>query len=244
MKDLTDTKIYYINLDVRTDRKEKFESQAALAAMPPVERISGIHGLKLEVHSNKEIGLQTRVQLITEYRRSHYEIHSIGAIGASLSHIKAWKAFLKTKAPYALILEDDADLPVTFAMMVRDSAKDLPANWDIWIIGWNSSPSDTTKTGSHPFRTVLHFTGAHCYILSRKAAKLLVDEAFPIETHIEFFMNNVAFIHGLNIVRDIRLHMPQLNRIANISDIRKPEGCTVCKVDDKEDLLEARRSNM
>jgi GR25 family glycosyltransferase involved in LPS biosynthesis len=244
MKDLTDTRIYYINLGTRKDRKKQFEQQEALLTMPPVERIEGVHGLSVNIKDDKRIGMNTRVHVITEYRRSHYEIHSRGAIGASLSHLKVWQTFLKSNAKYALVLEDDVKLPATFSMMVKDCAKDLPANWDVWILGWNHSPVDTGKHGQNPFRRILHFVGAHCYILSRKAAKLFVDEAFPIETHVEHYMNNVAFLKGLSIVRDIRLHLPQMDRILNISDVRKPEGCVACHIDDKDVAIEARRANM
>lgn len=244
MKDLTDTQIYYINLDQRKDRRGQFEAQEALRTMPPVERIAGVHGLSVDIKKDKRVGVNTRVHVITEYRRSHYEIHSRGAIGASLSHLKVWEAFLKSGAKYALVLEDDVKLPPTFSMMVRDCAKDLPANWDVWILGWNHTPVDTGKNGQSPFRRILHFVGAHCYIISKQAAKAFVDEAFPVETHIEHYMNNVAFLKGLSIVRDIRLHLPQMDRVLNISDVRKPEGCPACHLDDKDEALEARRANM
>jgi GR25 family glycosyltransferase involved in LPS biosynthesis len=243
MKDLTDTKLYYINLDNRPDRRRMFERQFALTAMPPIERISAVHGLSVDIKKDKRIGMNTRVQVITEYRRSHYEIHSRGAIGSSLSHLKAWQAFLKSEAKYALIMEDDAQLPATFAMMVKDCANDLPPIWDLWILGWSHTPVDTSKDLS-PFKRILHFIGAHCYIISRKAAQAFVEEIFPIETHIEHFMNNVAFLRGLIIVRDIRLHLPQVDRVLNISDVRKPEGCPTCNIDDKQEAMEARRNNL
>ena len=243
MKDLTDTAIYLINLDARHDRLKQFRDQEALGTMPPIQRIPAVHGLSVDIKKDKRIGINTRVHVITEYRRSHYEIHSRGAIGASLSHLKTWQTFLKSKSKYALILEDDAELPPTFSMMVRDCAKDLPSNWDVWILGWNHTPVITQKESS-PFNRILHFVGAHCYIISRKAAKIFVEEALPIESHIEHFMNNVAFLRGLIIVRDIRLHLPQVNRILNISDVRKPDGCIACNLDDKEDAMEARRINL
>jgi len=244
MKDLTDTKIYYINLDKRSDRKEQFEAQDALVAMPPVERIPAIHGLSVDIKNDKKIGMNTRVQVVTEYRRSHYEIHSRGAIGASLSHLKTWQTFLKSGSNYALIMEDDVKLPATFALQVRDCAKDLPKIWDVWILGWNHTPVDTGKKDVNPFKRILHFVGAHCYILNRKAAQIFVDEALPIENHVEHFMNNTAFLKGLIIVRDIRLHLPQVDRILNISDVRKPEGCPTCLIDDKTEAIEARRANL
>ena len=57
-------------------------------------------------------------------------------------------------------------------------------------------------------------------------------------------MNNVAFLRGLIIVRDIRLHLPQVDRVLNISDVRKPEGCPTCNIDDKHEAMEARRNNL
>ena len=65
MKDLTDTQIYYINLDQRKDRKEQFETQEALRTMPPVERIAGVHGLSLDIKNDKRVGVNTRVHVIT-----------------------------------------------------------------------------------------------------------------------------------------------------------------------------------
>ena len=244
MKDLTDVKLYYINLDIRKDRKAQFESQVALTAMPPIERIPAIHGLSVDVKRNTKVGLHTRVQVATQYRRSHYEIHSRGAIGASYSHYKTWQAFMKTDAKYALIMEDDVNLPATFAMMFKDSVKDLPDKWDIWILGWNHMPVDVDKKEGKSFRQILHFVGAHCYLITRNAVKVLIKEMFPIETHIEHYMSNVAFIHGLKIVRDADFHMPQMDRLLNISDVRKPDGCPACVLDDKDQANEARRMNM
>jgi hypothetical protein len=57
-------------------------------------------------------------------------------------------------------------------------------------------------------------------------------------------MSNTAFMHGMKIIRDLRLHMPQLNRILTVSDVRKPDGCPACVVDDKEEAMAARRANL
>ena len=236
MKDLTDVNIYYINLDSLQDRKKKFEEQPALAAMPPVHRISGVVGASLETFKNKDIGVLTRVQVLTEYRRSHYEIHSKGALGASLSHIKAWKTFLDSKAEYALILEDDVELPATFAMMVKDAAIQLPSEWGVWTIGWWGKSYNHKLTKDLPgtsFKKVIHFIGAHCYIVTRKAAKILLDEALPIETHIEHYISNVALLHKFSVVRQPQFHLTQFS---NKSSVRKSEGCTTCDVNREHGL--------
>lgn len=244
MKDLTDTRIFYINLQNRIDRRKHFESQAALLTMPHVQRIPAVQGSSVDVFNDRRLGANTRVQIITEYRRSHYEIHSRGAIGASMSHLLAWKTFLKTDAKYALILEDDVELPATFSMMVRDSAKDLPADWDIWILGWNHIPVDLENKTTHAFKQIMHFIGAHCYIITRNTAKILVENMFPIETHVEHYMSNMAFLKKLKIVRDTRLYIPQIDYHIMESDIRKADGCPACVVNDKKTAIEARVLNM
>ncbi len=245
MKDLCDVKAYYINLPGRADRKKKFLSQEALTILPPPTYIPAVKGSELDVRMDKRIGVLTKVQVITEFRRSHYEIHSKGALGASLSHLKAWKAFLKSGASHALILEDDAELPPTFALMVRDIMKGLPSSWGIWLLGWNHDPRDrpTEVDDKSQFREVLQFVGAHAYIITRHAAQLLVKEALPIETHVEYYMSNVALLHSFKIIRNLNLAVKQMDRVKNKSDVRKPEGCVACAVDDKDEAVAARDAN-
>jgi predicted fused transcriptional regulator/phosphomethylpyrimidine kinase len=67
---------------------------------------------------------------------------------------------------------------------------------------------------------------------------------FPIETHIEHFMSNVAYMNNLRIVRNIGFHVAQIDRTRNVSDVRKPEGCPTCIVDDNVQANDARRKNM
>ena len=83
-----------------------------------------------------------------------------------------------------------------------------------------------------------------CYIIKREAAKILVEEAFPIENHIEHFMSNVTYLHHLRILRHTMLYVPQMDRVLTVSDVRKPKGCPTCKIDDKHDEIHARIINM
>ena len=244
MKDLTDAVLYCINMKNRPDRRKLFNSQPALQTLPPIQYVDAIQGSKLNVTNDKRIGLQTRIQVLTQYRRSHYEIHSYGALGASLSHLKAWTEFLKTDSKYALIMEDDADLPTTFSVQVKDCLASLPSSWDILLLGWNYMPRDRHLHQNTSYREVLQFVGAHCYIVSRKAARALVNEALPIETHVEYYMTNTSFIHHLKILRSIHLQIKQMDRVKNRSDVRKPDGCPVCIVDDKEEATTAREETL
>ena len=243
MKDLTDAICYCINLKNRPDRRRLFMNQSALEILPKIHYIDAVAGNTLDVRNDDRIGILTRVQVLTNYRRSHYEIHSKGALGASLSHLKTWKAFLASSADYALIFEDDAELPPTFSFRVRDCLAQSPPPWDIWILGWNHGSHDYKHSHNDTFKEVIKFVGAHCYLITRKAAKILVENALPIETHIEHYMCNTAFLNNLKIIRHPLLHIAQIDRKRNVSDVRKPEGCPVCIVDDNSELIKAREAS-
>jgi hypothetical protein len=55
-------------------------------------------------------------------------------------------------------------------------------------------------------------------------------------------MCNTAFLHKLKIIRHPLLHITQIDRIRNISDVRKPEGCPVCIIDDNSEAVKAREA--
>jgi hypothetical protein len=119
-------------------------------------------------------------------------------------------------------------------MMVKDVAKDLPSEWGVWTLGWwgkTYNPKLTKDIPGTSFKKVIHFIGAHCYIVTRKAAKILLDEAFPIETHIEHYISNVALLHNFPVIREPALHLTQF---ANKSSVRKPDGCSTCNVNREE----------
>jgi GR25 family glycosyltransferase involved in LPS biosynthesis len=78
-------KIYYINLDKRTDRLEEFERDV-------------IEGLELDKDKFKRISAIDTSGLIIE---------NPGRVGCSLSHIKIWQDIVDCGYESALIFEDD-----------------------------------------------------------------------------------------------------------------------------------------
>ena len=40
--------------------------------------------------------MATKLRIYRNYRRSHYEIATLGAVGATLSHARVWDPFLKS----------------------------------------------------------------------------------------------------------------------------------------------------
>lgn len=121
-----DVRCFLINLDRSPDRLATMDARLRALALP-YERVPGVDGLKLP---DAEFAWQTRVNRF-------YKPLSRGEVGCHLSHLEALKRLVASGAPYALILEDDAELPdglpglIERALARRDTESDPRARWDV-----------------------------------------------------------------------------------------------------------------
>lgn len=201
--------VFVINLDRRTDRWSQFQKQPTLDEFASVKRFSAVDGSKLDMARDERISLLTRQRIARHYRRSHYEINTLGAIGASLSHIGVWKRFLESSAQYCIVFEDDTVVSKKDLAKIDKLLVTLPPDWDMWLLGTHAWMFEGVPLTASPkgWWKVRQFTGAHAYILSRRGAELLLQEPFPIECHIEFYICAVAQLKGLRIIRHPTLRM-------------------------------------
>lgn len=229
---------YVINLDRRPDRWETFQQQPLFHEFTNIARFPAVDGKTLDWKQDDRISYQTRKNIETNYRRSHYEINSLGAIGASLSHIGIWKKFLSTDATYCLVFEDDTLLKPEELKLIDALCKSpsMP-DWNLWLIGHHNwmlegKPVDAKKPDE--WWSVDVFTGAHAYIIDRVAAEKLLAQPFPIETHIEYYMSNVAHQKGFKIVRHkgLRVGYSYEETGTDDSDTMIKNTCPVCYVPD------------
>jgi len=93
IKDITELPVYIINMDERKDRWKRAMSSEAIRKFKNLQSISATNGKELKYRTEKRISMGTRLRIFRNYRRSHYEIATLGAIGASISHIRTWQKF-------------------------------------------------------------------------------------------------------------------------------------------------------
>lgn len=231
--DFKNMPVYVINLDRRSDRWEIFAKQPVVKDFLGLERFSATDGKLLDEVHDSRISMHTRENIRRNIRRSHYEINTVGACGASFSHIGCWKKFLETEEPYCMIVEDDCLMTKEVFEDAKVLAKRIPKNFDIWILGYHrlSGLGKSYAPGS-PWLLVDRFTGAHCYILTRKAAECLLKECFPIENHIEFYITNCARTNNLVFLKHSQFRVPQMveETLENDSDTVSAASCPLCKV--------------
>jgi len=217
---LEDLQILVISLDRRPDRWAKFVGGAQAAGVQDkIQRLSAVDAKEFVAYKHPAVSLLTSYNIKNGIRRAHYEIDKDGAVGASLSHIKAWNFLQNSSAPALIVFEDDAKLPVNFKERIKTVLADLPADWD--IVTFSNTRFQGGITGCSPIEgsvwsSCTSLMGAHAYMISRRGAQLLLARAYPIEMHVDAYM---AFMARMNHVKMIWHSSLDINQEFNDSDI-------------------------
>lgn len=180
--------LYFINLSRRGDRREAMEKQA--------QRL-GLDLTRLEA-------LDARTAEMGELEHWFQEGGPLGVIPkgdqcCSLSHRIAWTRLVESGAAYAAVLEDDVSLSMR-APQVLKNAGWIPQGIDLIKLehygpaGQSVLLSDFRDVGQgfRLGRMRSRHTGAAAYILSRRAAQLLLQITrfdLPVD-HLLFNPNN------------------------------------------------------
>ena len=103
----------------------------------------------------------------------------LGEIGCSLAHIYCWRAAALVQHHYAVILEDDAIVPDTFAADIPrliSRIETIDKNWDLIYLGRVRLNLDSPVASD-----IVRPGYSHCtygYVLSRKGAQILAAASF------------------------------------------------------------------
>jgi len=240
--DIFNIPTYVVSMKEREDRWKRFTDQPAVGMLKRIKRSMAVNGKKLDPLNDRRISVRTRLNIFRNYRRSHHEIATMGAVGCSLSHIEIWKKFLKSGANYCLVMEDDAILTETILNSINELIPSLPREWGIWLLGCYKPNLVHEAMDSKPWNRIYNFTASHAYLMTRAAAKICLDDATPIESHIDHYMSNISILKNNLIVQrpDIHIEFFKKERVeksptttvdSNTSQHKK-NGCPVCKVPD------------
>lgn len=118
--------LYVINMQRSVDHWQSIQSDLIAHGVVPV-RIPAVDGQKIDDSQLVPMGVSLRTALVLigggQVRNSHWMIDANGAVGCTLSHIRAWQTPRdKDTASYALVLEDDATIE---AQNLPDAIADL-----------------------------------------------------------------------------------------------------------------------
>tara|TARA_B110001452_G_scaffold265582_1_gene270527 strand:+ start:1496 stop:2302 length:807 start_codon:yes stop_codon:yes gene_type:complete len=196
---------FLINLAYRKDRLEHFKQKYTQANIHiPLHIHTAVNGkeLKLEdIHITRLAKKEINDAQTLGYRTKHYQL-TMGGIGCYLSHVGLWNFIYNKGIDYALIFEDDANIPPDFIENLNISIKNMnkaDPDWDILFL-------DALCRDCIPYQDnivkINKFYLMHAYIIRRKAIKKMFDYKmlFPINQQIDWCIGSHSDILNLYTV--------------------------------------------
>jgi glycosyl transferase family 25 len=171
--------IFVINLDRDVERMDALTRSLERLALP-FERVSAVLG--------KEVpDWEQLVDAELYAARNRRAMPRAGEVGCYLSHLKAMETFLRTDAPWCVILEDDVEVgPECVAVLAALGRQD---DWDLAKLFCFHSGLPVRKralTATH--HLVVHLTrttSSAAYAVNRRAAKTLLKSMRPISGQVD-----------------------------------------------------------
>ena len=191
--------VYVINCEVHAKRLKKFRKYASGAKLSSCREVC-VNGKAFT--EDFLCDLKKRKMLSTKADISPIEV------AICFSHINVWRRFYDTCAPYALIIEDDAQVAKNFKTLLEGTLselKDAGENFSIlylWNGNWGKTLKQAEKVLDVKIRSkrveVIEETsedfnpGAVAYVLTRGFTKRLLSKVFPISIPIDIYMADTA----------------------------------------------------
>jgi glycosyl transferase, family 25 len=177
---------FVINLDCSTDRMRVCSRQLEELGLA-WQRIAAIEGASLGEPPWPGVDAD-------RFERIIGRALSPNEIGCALSHVRAMQAFLDSKVPCAIILEDDFFVPdaATFPGIVDDLMR-IPHAWDhVKLSGRRYSgavPQARLRNGFILAAPIFRLSNAVGYLLNRRAARVILRALFPIDSCFDHLLD-------------------------------------------------------
>ena len=171
--------IYVINLDRDAERMSSIRANLEALGLP-FERLPAVVG--------KDVPEWEKLVDLPAYAwRNRLDTPRAGEVGCYLSHLKAMETFLRTDAPWCVILEDDVKVLPACAEVLRCLAE--KDDWDlVKLFNFHSGMPVTKRALAGGHRLVAHLTrttSSAAYVVNRRAAETLVKSMRPISEQVD-----------------------------------------------------------
>jgi len=181
------SKIYYINLDRRTDRNENVKKLIKRHGLEHMtERVSAVDGKKLNLDLIPETIITKKgIENAKNKTMKTGVPMTSGGIGCAISHKNIWDMINRNNIGAALILEDDIRMDNNFNDLIKKYSKLAPTSYDVLFLGYHpGSIKHVDVSSPDTFVRATRVYGTFGYIVSLKGAKQLL-KLFPIEDQID-----------------------------------------------------------
>ena len=137
--------------------------------------IPGINGETLDLSTLEDNGELNHINDMNKLTR--------GQVGCFLAHRKAWAHLAQSDEEYAFIIEDDCNLRPAqqhLDLLINGITEANKFKWDVLYVSRNPAFCKTRKRLGDFILQVGKTWGLFAYVLTKKAAKELLDTSYPI----------------------------------------------------------------
>lgn len=171
--------IYVINLDRDAERMSSIRANLEALGLP-FERLPAVVG--------KDVPEWEKLVDLPAYAwRNRLDTPRAGEVGCYLSHLLAMETFLRTDAPWCVILEDDVEVLPACAEVLQSLAEQ--DDWDlVKLFNFHAGMPVTKRALAGGHRLVAHLTrttSSAAYVVNRHAAATLLKSMRPISEQVD-----------------------------------------------------------
>ena len=198
------SKIFYINLDRRPDRKQNIiDELSQIKYTGPIERITAVDGRGFtKENMPKNLFTPEAINNAFDKTKGLYYVMTKGAAGCAMSHHNIYQKIIKesNNTEKTLILEDDVKITDNFIPKLNGYLRTIP-DYDILFLGYHLQ---TTKS-PEIFNPVEKIWGLFGYIINKKAA-IQILSIFPLKYQIDSEMPKIfKNLKVFSLREDLRL---------------------------------------
>lgn len=182
-------KVYYINLDEDSNKKEYFEKEITKSCISKVcKKYPAIAGKHLDIRLVPEgfISESAKIDILLKQQKTYGVSLTFGSLGCALSHYFIYKECGQSQKPF-LIFEDDIIIDSSFDKNLDNILKDINTQqFDILYLGYNEIPGfNKAKFSTYLSKPSGLITGMYGYVLSPIGAQKLIKYIFPLDKQID-----------------------------------------------------------
>ncbi|WAW10592.1 glycosyltransferase family 25 protein [Oxalobacter vibrioformis] len=186
---------FVINLAKDTDRKQSISEELKKAGIE-FAFIEAVNGAELLQNGNI-----TDVYNETKAIRERHRKMTAGEIGCALSHLKIYRKMQDENISHALVMEDDIYIQTNHFRKLLEKVEllydentptvTLFSHIKRYVSTKESQPLDET----HVVHDYYRGGSAYCYVITKRAAKKMLDSLFPLYTIIDKWELHQDFIN-------------------------------------------------
>jgi hypothetical protein len=118
--------------------------------------------------------------------------------------------------PWAVVLEDDAQLAPGFTSRVLEGIDRVPSDWHILLLGCFHC-SNTRRHVNDVIRVPDNFAGFHGYAISNSGARFVLSRIKKVSYHIDMHVNSIAGVRLYSLTKDVVFQGGATRTSANVS---------------------------